>query len=1356
MRVICVFTKQVNLIFAVVLCALGDFAVISTAFFRMKRFLRPCSALLMALALHGLSAVEDPASATLPLRAALHEDATLEAPLTQLVEAWRQAQRLPELLALYRAHLGQYPQDSGATIVLLRLLQATRDPAAATAARQAVTDFPDSAYLRWLAFLALNDARDPTALDALAKAVELETVVWRRDQWTERLVGEAVKRGRRDLVEKYLTAAATQEASATGKLAIGRRQALAGLHVAALATFDAAMTAAPAPEVLVELQVESANSEAALKRPADAAQRLDALLQRLGSDHWRRAEITRRRLELAGGENERAAMIAAARARMDANVGDDAAALDLARLLLAVDRRRDALATLTTATTGDRGGARVEQELLALHERLHDPVALDAWLSQRLVAQPTRTDLSLRRVRTLIDLGKGDEATALRQRVIKELRADERNERLLTLARDLRRDGRHAEGAQVLEELLAAEPQRIDLTRELSEAWLAAGNRGRVEELLGRDLPPTAAPEQVLDLVQFLIGAKQYLAASRAIHARLTLDSGFFELRVQAIRLAGRTGDVRGAQEAAEHARALTDTAARYRLWLEAAVEAAGEERDAAWLEKESEKLAHAGEIWDAARLERLLAFAEICVARDRANPAITLIDNALVDPHFPSERRAELRRQLVALLERTKDQVERLPDQLAQLAKEDPTMAMECRARTALLDFDPASPQRNAGEAARHLAEINVDQLSDPALVSRIETVLSEAGNAPAALACLKRLTVLEPATASHWERWLTALGGSGDEKLLREAIRRLLAGIDNLELTTEIRDQLTERLADSCWRSAAVQAARDDAPGWQAVLALLDEAGTTSVRADTGWILAGRVLALHHLARHQARDQALAELDADPKLSLVFPDGLGTSRAALHALIEELPAVTSAPATRELPPAPWPIAWSATFPKAVHGTWIDRQHVVVVLADGALIGLDRLSGARVWQRPGITRASVPGVVNPYTGMTLQPRGALLRPAVVAGRVVVATGNEVSAYATTDGALVWRCNQVHADGVLANDRQLLAWSDTDGRAVGLDPTDGRLLWSSELPTLKNEQFQGASQTISGDYAVLLGKHAAVIDLRTGSIRWAFSDADVVDAKVALTKVAVVPMTPQQLQQQQWLMRRGGYRQFSGFVGGSYVQSAAIDGPTSWTTTFISRARQPRASVVAFGGDLLIGDQSSSAVIPLALPLRSTALPAGTVLPTYGRRALLLTNDGAQIGSLDDGTVIAQFPLTSVLRKTEDGLTTNQANAWISGVVSGRLGWISGPGGVLTIDLDRSEIVDQQTWDAQWSVAADDVTYWTLGGALIGNQQMNNNYGRGYESVDERLPVGVVSAGFVVLPVGSQRLVALSGARDGR
>ena len=1310
----------------------------------MKRAVHPWSALLLSLALQ-LSAAEDPAVATLPLRAALHDDATLETPLTQLVDAWREAERLPDLLALYRTHLGQYPQDRGATVVLVRLLQTTRDPAAATTVRQAVIDFPESAYLQWLAFLILNDVHDPAAIDALAKAVELETVTWRRDQWTERLVSEALKHGRRDLVERHLTAAAALETTAAGKLSIGRRQAVAGLHTQALATFSAALAADPAPEILVDLQVEAAASETALKLTSEAAGRLDALLQRLGPDHWRRAEITRRRLELAGSESEREAMIATARARLTASPGDDAAALDLARLLLAVDRRRDALAVLTSATSGEHGGARVEQELLTLHERLHDPLALDAWLAQRLAAQPTRTDLSLRRVRTLIDLGKGDEATALRRRLTTDLRPAERDERLLTLARELRRDGRHAEAAQVLEELLAADPQRLDLTRELSEIWLAAGNRGRAEELLGRDLPATAAPEQVLDLVQFLIGARQYLAATRAITARLTLDPGFFELRVQAIRLAGRTGDVRGAHQAAVAARALTDTSARYRLWLEAAVEAAGEERDAAWLDEEVKRLGDASDTWDATRLERMLAFAEICVAREHAEPAIALLDDALDDPRFPSDRRAEVRRQLVALLERVPDQAERLPEQLELLAKEDPALATECRVRAVLLGFDPAAQNRNSSSAAQNLADIDVERLSDPALVARLETVFAEAGNSTASLACLKRLTVLEPATAGHWERWLTALGGSGSENLLREAIRRLLAGVDNLEINSEIRAQLAQRLADSCWRSAAVQAARGTPTGWQAVLALLDEAGTTTTREESGWILTGRVLALHHLGRLPARDQALAELDADPELSLIFPDGLGTTRAALRALLAKAPVAPSEPPARALPPAPWAIAWSATFARPVHGVWTDGQRVVVALADGGLIGLERTSGARLWERPAFKRATTGPAVDQYSGRNLQPRSVMLRPAVVAGNIVVANGHDVSAYATSDGTLVWRSNLVEADGVLGDDHHLLAWSDEQGRAVGLDPADGRLRWSTELPSLSNAQFQGASQTLSGDHAVLLGKHAAVLDLRSGGIRWSFSDAEISDAKVSLTAAlaVVVPQNPRQ--------RR---RRFNRVAAPQPTGDEFA--PTNWTTSFITRARQPWASVVACGDDLLIGDWSSSAVIPLALPLRCTSLPIGTVLGTYGRSVLLLNSNTAQVCSLDDGMLIAEIPLDALQRKVEEGLIHQNASAWISGAVSGRLGWISGPGGVMTIDLDSCEVVDQQLWSPDWSVAGDDVTNWALGGAMIQEQQNNNN---GNSSPSERLPVGVVSAGFVVLPVGSQRLVALSapaGGTDGR
>jgi hypothetical protein len=79
---------------------------------------------------------------------------------------------------------------------------------------------------------------------------------------------------------------------------------------------------------------------------------------------------------------------------------------------------------------------------------------------------------------------------------------------------------------------------------------------------------------------------------------------------------------------------------------------------------------------------------------------------------------------------------------------------------------------------------------------------------------------------------------------------------------------------------------------------------------------------------------------------------------------------------------------------------------------------------------------------------------------------------------------------------------------------------------------------------------------------------------------------------------------------------------------------------------------------------------------------------------------------------------------------------------------VVTVDLDLCEVVDQQRWDPAWSVAADDVVSWSLGGALIGDQQMNNGYGPSVE----RLPVGLVSDGLAVMPVGSQRLVGLSPA----
>ncbi len=149
---------------------------------------------------------------------------------------------------------------------------------------------------------------------------------------------------------------------------------------------------------------------------------------------------------------------------------------------------------------------------------------------------------------------------------------------------------------------------------------------------------------------------------------------------------------------------------------------------------------------------------------------------------------------------------------------------------------------------------------------------------------------------------------------------------------------------------------------------------------------------------------------------------------------------------------------------------------------------------------------------------------------------------------------------------------------------------------------------------------------------------------------------------------------------------------------------------------------------------------------------------LVLTAHGVQVCALDDGTILASLPLLPVLRKKAEGVADQALGPWVSGSVSGRLAWISGPGGVMTIDLDSCAVVDQQTWDPAWSVAPDDVASWTLGGARIGGSDAN----RGYGPSDERLPVGAIAEGLVVLPVGTRRLVALDagiraeGGSDGR
>ncbi|MEZ5299196.1 MAG: hypothetical protein R3F11_00760 [Verrucomicrobiales bacterium] len=81
----------------------------------------------------------------------------------------------------------------------------------------------------------------------------------------------------------------------------------------ALETLKRAAALNKSPEVAVEIELESADAEAAAGEAAAASGRLDALLGKVAPDYWRRPEIVVKRVALIDSDAEREAMLQKAR-----------------------------------------------------------------------------------------------------------------------------------------------------------------------------------------------------------------------------------------------------------------------------------------------------------------------------------------------------------------------------------------------------------------------------------------------------------------------------------------------------------------------------------------------------------------------------------------------------------------------------------------------------------------------------------------------------------------------------------------------------------------------------------------------------------------------------------------------------------------------------------------------------------------------------------------------------------------------------------------------------------------------------------------------------------------------------------
>nr|MBA3939057.1 PQQ-binding-like beta-propeller repeat protein [Planctomycetota bacterium] len=471
-----------------------------------------------------------------------------------------------------------------------------------------------------------------------------------------------------------------------------------------------------------------------------------------------------------------------------------------------------------------------------------------------------------------------------------------------------------------------------------------------------------------------------------------------------------------------------------------------------------------------------------------------------------------------------------------------------------------------------------------------------------------------------------------------------------------------------------------------------------------------------------------------------VVFPDGLKTTVAAVRArFLQPLPHLPPAAAGRP-PLPPWAIAWSAGFSAALDGVWLAGDSVVVACADGEVVGIERASGRRRWVLAGRT------ITHVMSNEQEQGAGQVLcaaRPAVVDGVVVLCRGDRLDAFRVGDGALLWSSTLIAAQHVVACAGLVVAWDDRSGIAMGFAASDGRLRWRRAVPEF-DQQHAASALEVDGGTVLVMGRHAALLDGASGAVCWEFTTAHLTARRPALT-TAVTP-TPVIVGNPRW-----GRRGYVNYINqGSYGQPALAAASDAWYHVAIGRLRSPQATAILAAGQLVVGDGGGSLAVPLAMPLRSTDLPSGSVLGACGARLVIINGTTASIVDLaKSGEVVAAIdcallgaaPTTPNAPGAEDVLGATATTPWLSGTCVGRLAWLSGPGGVLAIFIERGVIAVQTTWPDGVEVLAGRVPAVQRSPAGVqfgGTPQLR--IGDSGAADDE----------VVVLPAGTRRLVALT------
>ncbi len=1086
----------------------------------------PTLLLLLIVAGHSLAqettrpAPADLLKQSLPLRTALYHDATLAAPLERLLALYRSAGRVNDLIEIYDTHCKQYPNDQNALTVLVRLKAATGDPESPRAARDAVQRFPQNAFLNHMLYEILHQRHDPEALQFLDRAIQLQTLPNRRIAWVDQLLSAAVLADRRDLAEKHLKTLAADVATAEARLELAQKMNRFEFYHLALAELEKPSPGAVGPETMVATQLEAATAEVGLGRAEAAGTRLDKLLEKLTADYWQRGEIIRRRLALVNSQAEREAMIAAARKAVQRSPRDEAAALDLAQILAALQFRRDALDVLLEAGRRLPKSESIEKRTLEMFDRLRDERGRAEFLTARIKLQPQRQDLALQRIKTLYELGRRDEAQSELDGMVEQIAGEDRVTLLIEMARFLRRSTLLNDAAGLFRRLLDLAPERLEIRRELAETYAALGQTHNIRPLFGDGLPASASLEEVLDLVQFMIQRELFVEARRAVQQRLAQESTSLELQLLLLSIERRLGNLRAGDELIENTRKLADTSARYRLWLEAAVEFHDQfETVAQFLEAEQLRLPSDPPQWTTRRLERRLALAQVCADNDRLDDALQLL-NADLAEDLPADFQVKIRRTMIALLEKQPSRVAELQEQLSLLAEQDRRFVDEANARLALLH----SRAERHDLAAPLIEQINLANIRDASLLGALEPLYLQHRRPDDVLTILGRLTELNPTDRQNWQQWLMALASTGDESRLRGALRQLLSGVHNLPLDDETKSLLEAHLADSYWRSVARRLAKQTDAALADALVPLD-AVERMAQNDEQWLWVAwvRAFALNRLGRSAARDEAIAELErvvqlncqsddgqTDEPIRIAFPDGLTIDLEHARQLLTQpaVPPPADPPAAAQGPLPPLEVAWTFDLNAAVRSiSPLADDRLLIASNTCDLYCVDARGGKLLWSLPDAIDAIPMAHIERYGYSDGVPSPGISTPLTDGnGRIYVASVCEITCYSGLDGQLLWKADVGPAAAAAAvniggthvsmflYDEQLVTFEPGSGTITRVDPATGKVVWDMTVAAQSAGQvgWHTSGASLSGDWLMVYGRRSAIVDLKSGRVLWSF------------------------------------------------------------------------------------------------------------------------------------------------------------------------------------------------------------------------------------------------------------------------